>query len=104
MLDKFLALLNDVKFLLIFFLTILLGILYKVNTESMKKADISSLLKIQQKLEKELNYWKEKNLILEQKINLLRENKNKIKLYDDVLKKDFIRYPENNTPKVLIFK
>ncbi len=104
MLDKFLALLNDVKFLLIFFLTILLGILYKVNTESMKKADISSLLKIQQKLEKELNYWKEKNLILEQKINLLRENKNKIKLYDNILKKDFIRYPENNTPKVLIFK
>ncbi len=104
MMGKIFNLLNDVKVLLILFLFILTFVLYKVNTQSVKKSDINALKKIEAKLDQELFYWKEKNRILEEKINMFKKNKEKIKIYDQILKKDFIRYPENETPKVLIFK
>ena len=104
MIGKIFNLLNDVKVLLILFLLILSFILYNVNIKNMKKSDINALKKIEARLDKELLYWKEKNRILEEKINFLQSKIGKIKVYDQILKKDFIRYPENETPKVLIFK
>ncbi|HIP93155.1 MAG TPA: hypothetical protein EYH39_01950 [Desulfurobacteriaceae bacterium] len=101
---KVFNLLNDVKILLILFLLILSFILYNVNIKNMKKSDINALKKVEAKLDKELLYWKEKNKILEEKIKLLQSEIGKAKVYDQILKKDFIRYPENETPKVLIFE
>ena len=104
MIGKIFNLLNDVKVLLILFLLILSFILYNVNIKNMKKSDINALKKIEARLDRELLYWKEKNRILEEKINFLQSKIGKMKVYDQILKKDFIRYPENETPKVLIFK
>ena len=101
---KVFNLLNDVKILLILFLLILSFILYNVNIKNMKKSDINALKKVEAKLDKELLYWKEKNKILEEKIKLLQSEIGKAKVYDQILKKDFIRYHENETPKVLIFE
>jgi len=104
MAGKIFNLLNDIKVLLIFFLLILIFLLYKVNIQNIEKSDISALKKVGAKLDRELLYWKKRNKILEEKITILQNELEKIKTYDQILKKEFIRYPENETPRILIFQ
>ena len=104
MIGRIFNLLNNVKILLILFLFILSFVLYNVNVKNIKKSDINALKKVEVGLEQELLYWKKRNKILEEKITILQNELEKIKTYDQILKKEFIRYPENETPRILIFQ